>query len=116
LAVLRKPAAIVTPGTIEAASAHIRTLSESGHPQLKDAHRQLDGLCGLQADPTERQPEQANEQRAAAILRLCQETVRSSSPRRSQRVGSVRGRDYQAPGGPFVALHHSPSALASAAS
>jgi transposase len=71
LAMLRKPPVTVAPGTIEAASAHIRVLIERlrvVNRQLKDAHRQLDRLCGLLAEPTESEPGQANEQRDAAIL------------------------------------------------
>jgi transposase len=71
LAVLKKPPVTVAPGTIEAASAHIRVLIERlrvVNRQLKDAHRQLDRLCGLLAEPTESEPGQANEQRDAAIL------------------------------------------------
>jgi hypothetical protein len=59
LAVLRKPAVTVAPGTIEAASAHIRVLTErlrAFNHQLKDAHRQLDRLCGLLAEPRESEP------------------------------------------------------------
>jgi hypothetical protein len=51
--------------------AHIRVLTERlrvVNRQLKDAHRQLDRLCGLLAEPTESEPGQANEQRDAAIL------------------------------------------------
>src|SRR5215472_12502670 len=71
LTVLRKPPVTVAPGTIEAASAHIRVLSERlrvVNRQLKDAHRQLDRLCGLLAEPTQSEPGPANEQRDAAIL------------------------------------------------
>jgi hypothetical protein len=71
LAVLRKPAVTVAPGTIEAASAHIRVVAERlrvVNRQLKDAHRQLDRLCGLLAEPAESEPGQVNEQRDAAIL------------------------------------------------
>jgi hypothetical protein len=71
LAVLRKPPVTVAPGTIEAASAHIRVLIERlrvVNRQLKDAHRQLDRRCGLLAEPTESELGQVNEQRDAAIL------------------------------------------------
>jgi hypothetical protein len=71
LAALRKPPVTVAPGTIEAASAHIRVLIERlrvVNRQLKDAHRQLDRLCGLLAEPRESEPGQVNEQRNAAIL------------------------------------------------
>jgi transposase len=71
LPVLRKPPVTVAPGTIEAGSAHIRVLTERlrlVNRQLKDAHRQLDRLCGLLAEPRESEPGQVNEQRDAAIL------------------------------------------------
>jgi transposase len=61
----------VAPGTIEAASAHIRVLIERMRVvnwQLKDAHRQLDSLYGLLAKSIEGELGQANEQRDAAIL------------------------------------------------
>jgi hypothetical protein len=70
LAVLRKPPLTVAPGTIEAAIPHIRVLIECPRVverQLKDAHRRLDRLCGLLAEPTESEPGQVNEQRDAAI-------------------------------------------------
>jgi len=71
LAILRKPPVTVARGTVEAASAHIRALIERlrvVNRQLKDAHRQLDRLCGLLAEPTESEPGQTKEQRDAAIL------------------------------------------------
>jgi transposase len=119
LAVLRKPPVTVAPGTIEAASAHIRVLSERlrvVNRQLKDAHRQLDRLCGLLAEPTESEPGQVNEQRDAAILASCQETVGSSSPRCSQRDGKPSSAETITPCGLFVALLLSPSVPERAAS
>ena len=76
LAILRKPAVVVAPGTIEAATAHIRTLIASlrlVNEQLKGAHRQLEILCARLAEPVEKTDEEAdagqmNEQRDAAIL------------------------------------------------
>jgi hypothetical protein len=49
----------VAPGTSEATSAHIRLRIERlrvVNRQLKDAHHQLDTLCGLLAEPTESEP------------------------------------------------------------
>jgi transposase len=71
LMALKKPAVVVAAGTVEAATAHIRVLIERlrvVNRQLKDAHRQLDRLCGLLAEPMENEPGQMNEQRDAAIL------------------------------------------------
>ena len=54
LAILKQPALIVAPGVTEAAVAHIRVLIESIRlftQQLKEAHRQLDRLCKLLAEP-----------------------------------------------------------------
>jgi transposase len=76
LAILRKPAVVVAPGTTEAATAHIRTLIAGlrlVNEQLKDAHRQLEILCARLAEPMEKtdeavEPGQISEQRDAAIL------------------------------------------------
>src|SRR6516162_9991117 len=111
LAVLRKPPVTVARGTIEAASAHIRVLIERlrvVNRQLKDAHRQLDRLCGLLAEPRESEPGQVNEQRDAAIL--------TSSPRCSQRDGKPSSDETITPCGLFVALLRSPSIPERAAS
>jgi transposase len=54
VAILRQPALIVAQGVAEAAVAHIRVLIESIRlftRQLKEAHRQLDKLCSLLAEP-----------------------------------------------------------------
>src|SRR6516165_685697 len=54
LAILKEQALVVAPGVTEAAIAHIRVLVESIRlftRQLKEAHRQLDRLCGLLAEP-----------------------------------------------------------------
>src|SRR5262249_31042376 len=100
LTVLRKPPVTVAPGTIEAASAHIRVLSERlrvVNRQLKDAHPQLDTLCGLLAEPTQSGPGPANEQPDPAIL---------ATPRRNGRIvratllaegwEALQRRDYHA--------------------
>jgi transposase len=76
LAILRKPAVVVAPGTTEAATAHIRTLIARlrlVNEQLKGAHRQLEILCVRLAEPVEKtdegaEPGQMSEQRDAAIL------------------------------------------------
>jgi transposase len=76
LAILRKPAVVVAPGTTEAATAHIRSLIASlrlVNEQLKGAHRQLKILCARLAEPVEKtdegaEPGQMSEQRDAAIL------------------------------------------------
>ena len=76
LAILKKPAVVVAPGTTEAATAHIRTLIARLRPvneQLKGAHRQLDILCTRLAEPVENtdgetEAGQVSEQRDAAIL------------------------------------------------
>jgi len=73
---LRKPALIVAPGTIEAATASIRGLIERIrliNGQLADAQRQLERLCKKLSEPVadgngETAPGQKNEQRDAAIL------------------------------------------------
>jgi transposase len=73
---LRKPALSVAPGTIEAATAHIRGLIERIrmiNRQIKDAGRQLDRLCKILSEPVvdkdeETSPGQKTEQRDAAIL------------------------------------------------
>jgi hypothetical protein len=76
LAELRKPALAVAPGTIEAATAHIRSLIERIriiNSQLTEAGRQLDRLCKQLSEPVvdgdgETAPGQKTEQRDAAIL------------------------------------------------
>jgi len=73
LAALRQPALRVAPGTAEAASAHIRTVSERlklVNRQIREAHRQLDRLCATFADSEQEQsPGQQTEQRDVTILR-----------------------------------------------
>jgi transposase len=71
LTALRRPAVCVAPGTIEAASAHIRCLIQRlrlVNRQIKEAHAELDRLCGKLAEPAEQEPGQTAEQRDAAIL------------------------------------------------
>ena len=74
LAILKEQALIVAPGVTEAAVAHIRVLIESIRlftQQLKEAHRQLDKLCKLLAEPVASENEQTGpepEQTLGAIL------------------------------------------------
>jgi transposase len=69
---LRRTALIVAPGTIAAATAHIRTLSARlrlTHQQLKECHTQLDALCARLDADTETPAGENREQRDGAILR-----------------------------------------------
>jgi transposase len=76
MSLLRKPALSVAPGTVEAATAHIRSLIgriRLINGQLTDAGRQLDRLCKKLSEPLagedgETAPGQKSEQRDAAIL------------------------------------------------
>jgi transposase len=76
LSELRKPALSVAQGTIEAATAHIRTAVERlrlVNRQLADAEVQIDRLCKKLAEPVagdgeENVPGQRQEHRDAAIL------------------------------------------------
>lgn len=73
LEVLRQQAVTVAPGTVEAASAHIRSLVERIHlinRQLKDCHKRLDAICvQLAAEKGEGPEGQKREQRDVEILR-----------------------------------------------
>jgi transposase len=117
LAVLRKPPVTVAPGTIEAASAHIRALIE----RLRMVNRQMRtaSLIGCAASWPSRRRVNRGRQTSSATLRSshpCQETVGSSSPRCSQRDGKPSSDETITPCGPFVALRRSPSAPAKAVS
>jgi transposase len=71
LAILRRPALTVAPGTADAARAHITAVAERlnlVNRQIKTVTRQLDGLVEQLAGP-ETEPGQDTEQRDAAILR-----------------------------------------------
>jgi transposase len=75
LAVLRQQPVTVAPGTVEAATAHIRALSERirlVNRQIKECWQRLDALCGSVAVPgagTESPEGQRHEQRDVEILR-----------------------------------------------
>jgi transposase len=72
LRILRQPPLAVAPGTVEAATAHIRTVAARlrlVNQQIKEAEHRLDELCaGIEAG-AETAPGQICEQRDMAILR-----------------------------------------------
>ena len=71
MAILKRPALTVAPGTTHAAQAHIATVAERlnlVNRQIKDVTRRLDVLVDQLAGP-EIEPGQETEQRDAAILR-----------------------------------------------
>jgi transposase len=71
LTALKSPAVSVAPGTVEAATVHIRSLIPRirlVNRQIKEAHAELDRLCGKLAEPEQKEPGQPGEQRDAAIL------------------------------------------------
>ena len=75
LLILRRPPLFVAPGTVEAAAAHIRTLTARLrliNQQIKDAERRLDELCSaIETAAAENAPGQIGEQHDVAILRSC---------------------------------------------
>jgi transposase len=74
LRVLRQPPLFVAPGTVEAATAHIRTLAARLrliNQQIKEAERRLDELCAAIEAAAEAEPGQICKQRDVAILRSC---------------------------------------------
>ncbi|MFZ5789543.1 MAG: IS110 family transposase [Pseudomonadota bacterium] len=97
---LRSPAIAVAPGTVEAASAHIRTLAKRlalTNRELRAAHAQLDRLIERLTTGGEAEPGQKPEQRDVAILasspgagRIVLATLLAEAPEALQR------RDYHA--------------------
>jgi transposase len=72
LRILKQKPLSVAPGVVEAATAHIRTLSvriRLVNQQLKTAHRKLDELCAQLIPSDEDEPGQRYEQRDVVILR-----------------------------------------------
>jgi transposase len=73
LQMLRQPSLTAAPGTAETTSAHIRTVAQRltlANPQIREAHRYLDGLCAELAEGyRETPPRQKPEQRDVATLR-----------------------------------------------
>jgi hypothetical protein len=105
LQILKQKPLSVAPGVVEAARAHIDTVSARirlVNQQLKAAHRKLDQLCDRlvpadSAPAEENEPGQGCEQRDVVIPGLrrgrlcapCQESEGSTSPRCSARPGSL---------------------------
>ena len=74
LRILRQPPLSVAPGTVQAATAHIRSLIARLRPvnqQLKQTERRLDQLCNAIEAAAEPAPGQLCEQRDVPILRSC---------------------------------------------
>jgi transposase len=72
LRILRQQPLTVAPGTVEAATAHIRTVAARlrlVNQQIKEAERRLDELCAAIEAASETAPGQICEQRDMAILR-----------------------------------------------
>jgi transposase len=72
LRILRQPPLTVAPGTVEAATAHIRAVAARlrlVNQQIKEAERRLDELCAAIEAAAETTPGQICEQRDMAILR-----------------------------------------------
>jgi transposase len=74
LRILRKPPLAVAPGTVEAATAHVRAMAARVriiNQQIKEAERKLDQLCAAIEATADNEPGQICEQRDIAILRSC---------------------------------------------
>jgi len=74
LGILRQPPLTVAPGTIAAATAHIRAVAARMrlvNAQIKEAERRLDELCAAIEASAETVPGQICEQHDIAILRSC---------------------------------------------
>jgi transposase len=100
LQVLRAKPLSVAPGVVEAASAHIHTLTariKLVNQQLKAAHRKLDQLCDQLVPPTESAPGQRGEQRDVVILRSMPGLARINlAALLSEAWQPLRRRDYHA--------------------
>jgi transposase len=99
LAILKRPALTVAPGTAEAAQAHIATVAERlrlVNRQIKDVTRRIDALVGQLAG-SESQPGQGAEQHDVTILRslpgvgvIVVATLLAEAPQ------AIQQRDYHA--------------------
>jgi transposase len=99
LAILKRPALTVAPGTAEAAQAHIATVAERlrlVNRQIKDVTRRIDALVGQLAG-SESQPGQDAEQHDVTILRslpgvglIVVATLLAEAPQ------AIQQRDYHA--------------------
>ena len=100
LGILRQPPLTVAPGTVEAASAHIRTLAvrlRLVNRQVKQAERRLDELCAAIEAAAETAPGQICEQRDMAILRSCPGLGRITiATLLAEACEPLRRRDYHA--------------------
>jgi transposase len=96
LRILRTPPLAVAAGTVEAATAHIRTLAARlrlVNQQIKEAERRLDELCAA----IEAAPGQICEQRDVAILRSCPGLGRINiATLLAEASEPLRARDYHA--------------------
>jgi hypothetical protein len=64
--------------------------------QLEEAHRRLERLCGLLAEPTESEPAQAKEQRDAAMLASLPGNGRIALVLLAEGWEALQRRDYHA--------------------
>jgi len=100
LRILRQKPLQVAPGTVAAASAHIRILAARLRlvkGQLRAAHRKLDELCARLEATTETEPGQPAEQRDVAILRSLPGIGRINLATLLAEAGEpLRQRDYHA--------------------
>jgi transposase len=99
LAILRQPPLWVAPGTVEAATAHVRTLAARlrlVNQQIKEAEQRLDELCGAIEAAAETTPGQICEQHDMAIMRSCPGLGRINiAALLAEASEPLRRRDYQ---------------------
>jgi transposase len=99
VAILKRPALTVAPGTTDAARAHIVTVAERlnlVNRQIKDVTRRLDVLVDQLAGP-EIEPGQETEQRDAAILRSLPGVGRTVlATLLAEAHQAIQARDYHA--------------------
>jgi transposase len=100
LRILRRLPLTVAPGTVEAASAHIRTVVARlrlVNQQIKQAEQRLDELCAAIEAAAETAPGQICEQRDVAILRSCPGLGRITiATLLAEACEPLRRRDYHA--------------------
>jgi transposase len=100
LGILRRQPLTVASGTVEAATAHIRTVVARlrlVNQQIKEADRRLDELCGAIEAAAETAPGQICEQRDVAILRSCPGLGRINiATLLAEGCEPLRRRDYHA--------------------
>jgi transposase len=99
LRILRQPPLVVAPGTLEAATAHIRAVAARLrliNRQIKETERRLDELCAAIEAAAETAPGQICEQRDVAILRSCPGLGRTTiATLLAEACEPLRRRDYQ---------------------